>query len=48
MGEYDISTGYLFRQFPEDFVGFVAGDAAEDIELAPPVLKLGDFFLQNP
>ena len=39
MGEYDITTGYLFRQFPDDFVKFIAGDTAEDIELADPVLK---------
>ena len=39
MSEYDITTGYLFRQFPEDFVKFTAGDTAEDIELADPVLK---------
>lgn len=39
MSEYDITTGYLFRQFPNDFVKFVAGDTVEDIELADPVLK---------
>jgi len=39
MGEYDITTGYLFRQFPDDFVTFVAGDTAKNIELADPVLK---------
>ncbi len=39
MGEYDITTGYLFRQFPDDFVKFIAGDTAKDIKLADPVLK---------
>jgi predicted transposase YdaD len=39
MSEYDITTGYLFRQFPDDFVKFTEGDTAEDIELADPVLK---------
>lgn len=39
MGEYDITTGYLFRQFPEDFVKFTAGDTAKNIKLADPVLK---------
>jgi len=39
MSEYDITTGYLFRQFPDDFVTFVAGNIAEYIELADPVLK---------
>jgi hypothetical protein len=39
MSEYDITTGYLFRQFPEDFVKFVAGVAVENIKLADPVLK---------
>ncbi len=39
MSEYDITTGYLFRQFPDDLVRFVAGATAEDIELADPVLK---------
>ncbi|MBM3238060.1 hypothetical protein FJZ31_17350 [Candidatus Poribacteria bacterium] len=39
MSEYDITTGYLFRQFPEDFVKFVAGGAVENIKLADPVLK---------
>ena len=39
MSEYDITTGYLFRQFPDHFVKFVAGDTAEEIELADPVLK---------
>jgi len=39
MSEYDITTGYLFRQFPEDLVKFVAGDTAEEIELADPTLK---------
>jgi len=39
MGEYDITTGYLFRQFPDDFVKFTAGDTAKDIKLADAVLK---------
>ena len=39
MGEYDITTGYLFRQFPDDFVKFTAGDTAKDIKLADPTLK---------
>jgi len=39
MSEYDITTGYLFRWFPDDFVKFIAGDTAEDIALADPVLK---------
>jgi len=39
MSEYDITTGYLFRQFPDDFVKFVAGDTVENIKLADPVLK---------
>jgi hypothetical protein len=39
MSEYDITTGYLFRQFPDDLVRFVAGATAEDIELAETVLK---------
>ena len=39
MGEYDITTGYLFRQFPDDFVKFIAGDTAEDIALADPIPK---------
>ena len=39
MSEYDITTGYLFRQFPADFVKFTAGDATENIKLADPVLK---------
>ena len=39
MGEYDITTGYLFRQFPEDFVKLVAGNTVEEIKLADPVLK---------
>jgi len=39
MSEYDITTGYLFRQFPDDLVKFVAGDTAKEIELADPVLK---------
>jgi hypothetical protein len=39
MSEYDITTGYLFRQFPDDLVRFVAGDTAEDIKLAETVLK---------
>ncbi len=40
MGEYDITTGYLFRQFPDDFVKFIAGDTATDITLADPVPSL--------
>ncbi|MBM3237515.1 hypothetical protein FJZ31_14590 [Candidatus Poribacteria bacterium] len=39
MSEYDITTGYLFRRFPDDFIKFIAGDTAEDIALADPVLK---------
>lgn len=39
MGEYDITTGYLFRQFPEDLVKFTAGDTAGNIKLADPVSK---------
>jgi hypothetical protein len=39
MSEYDITTGYLFRQFPDDLVRFVAGATAEDIKLAETVLK---------
>ena len=39
MNEYDIITGYLFRQFPEDFVKLIAGDTAEDIQLAETALK---------
>ena len=39
MGEYDITTGYLFRQFPEDFVRFTAGDTAKNIKLADTALK---------
>ncbi|MBC8228703.1 hypothetical protein H8E77_04035 [bacterium] len=39
MSEYDITTGYLFRQFPDDLVKFVVGDTAEEITLADPVLK---------
>jgi hypothetical protein len=39
MSEYDITTGYLFRQFPDDFVKFIAGDTAKKIKLADPVLK---------
>ena len=39
MSEYDITTGYLFRQFPDDLVKFVVGDIAEEIALADPVLK---------
>ena len=39
MSEYDTTTGYLFRQFPDDFVKFIAGDTAKEIKLADPVLK---------
>ncbi len=39
MGEYDVTTGYLFRQFPEDFVKFTAGESAKNIKLADTALK---------
>ena len=39
MSEYDITTGYLFRQFPEDFVKFTAGDTAKNNKLADTALK---------
>jgi len=37
--EYDTTTGYLFRRYPDDFVKFIAGETAENIKLADPVLK---------
>lgn len=38
MGEYDITTSYLFRHFPRDFVGWMV-QGGEFVELADTALK---------
>ncbi len=38
MGEYDITTSYLFRHFPRDFVGWIV-QGGEFVELADTALK---------